>query len=216
MRIAIYAVILLVICAMAGSLYVRYDTNRFVDDVKNRHVIPASKHTFTDSSSETSQIEHEKSEQPEQPEQIGETDEYVSESVQGYSTQDIDNVTTTDQSDSLYDLSPFSSNDQDETEESEQRETNVNDLSIEQIIENNRNHLIAKHGDIPEVHTYLKYFPFEALLDQNKDKEYMLDLSLEETLKYHEAVAHLFPNKSNRDNYSDALEMYEKFKTDDH
>jgi len=216
-RIAIYAVILLVVCALVGSLYVRYDTKRFMDDFEKRHVTPVSEQTLTDNNSEISQVESGNPEQDQQSEQIEEPDEYVSESVQGDNTKDLETFEIPGQSDSLYDTSPFTLLEQeaDETEESEQQETDVNDLSLEQIIANNRKHLIAEHGDIPEVHTYLKYFPFEALLDGNKGKEYTLDLSLEEHLNYHKAVAYLFPNKANRDKYLDAKKMYEKFKSDD-
>lgn len=187
-----------------------------MDNFEKRHVTPVSEQDLTDNDSEISQVESENPEQPQQTEHIEEPDEYVSESLQGDNTKDLDTFEILGQSDSLYDTSPFTPLEQeaDETEESEQQETDVNDLSIEQIIANNRKHLIAEHGDIPEVHTYLKYFPFEALLDQNKGKAYTLDLSLEEHLNYHKAVAHLFPNKANTDRYLDAKKMYEEFKSE--
>ena len=43
-----------------------------------------------------------------------------------------------------------------EQEDSKKKPLSIEDLSVEQIIENNRRYLINKHGNIPEIDVYLK------------------------------------------------------------
>jgi len=215
MRITIYIVGLLIVFVIAGSIYVRYDTHRFIEESEKRHrPVPTNK-IEPDSLGpqiELSQVDNQLQEIPEDHEE---------ESIQ------FNEPNGTEKFDSLNDLTVPSDNNQSgisleeldfnndsETEENPVQILSPKLLTLQQVRESNRKNLIELHGDIPEVHTYLKYFPFEALLEGNQGKEYALDLSLKEHLEYQKAVAHLFPNEENSKNYLDALEMYEKFSED--
>lgn len=88
----------------------------------------------------------------------------------------------------------------------------VTELSIQEIIERNRKHLIQKHGDIPEVETFLKYFPFEELQQRKTKIQRSYTRSPEEDLKYRKAIATLWPKPENEEGYQDALKALESQK----
>ena len=80
------------------------------------------------------------------------------------------------------------------------------DLSIEQIIENNRQALITRHGNIPEIDIYLKLNePFFRALLKDKPTEVVLERTAEESLESSRVTAILFPNEANKKAYQDEL-----------
>ena len=80
------------------------------------------------------------------------------------------------------------------------------DLSVEQIIENNRHALINRHGNIPEIDIYLKLNePFLRALHKDKPTEVTIERTLEESLENSRVTAILFPNEANKKAYQDEL-----------
>ena len=80
------------------------------------------------------------------------------------------------------------------------------DLSIEQIIENNRQSLINRHGNIPEIDIYLKLNePFFRALLKDKPTEVVIERTPEESLESSRVTAILFPNEANKKAYQDEL-----------
>ena len=213
MRIAIYSVIFFVVSAVIVSLYIIRDTNRMTTDFKkDQSVSEINKMSTTNTSDEKQQKPREEFDSFEQAEAIDKSNESIS--VPEPPSDNMQNTlfdqrasTDTIDNNSLYILPD--TEEEEEIVEQQPPEKTVFDLSLEQIIENNRKSLIARHGDIPEVHIYLKHFPFEALLNSEGNQGFEVELSLKDNLDYLRAVAHLFPNKENNDNYLEALELYE-------
>ena len=81
------------------------------------------------------------------------------------------------------------------------------DLSLEQIIENNRQSLINRHGNIPEIDIYLKLNePFFRALLKGKPTRVVIERTPEESLESSRVTAILFPNEANKKAYQDELE----------
>ena len=81
------------------------------------------------------------------------------------------------------------------------------DLSLEQIIENNRQSLINRHGNIPEIDIYLKLNePFFRALLKDKPTRVVIERTPEESLESSRVTAILFPNEANKKAYQDELE----------
>ena len=80
------------------------------------------------------------------------------------------------------------------------------DLSLEQIIDNNRQALINRHGNIPEIDIYLKLNePFFRALLKDKPTEIVIERTVEESLESSRVTAILFPNEANKNAYQDEL-----------
>lgn len=80
------------------------------------------------------------------------------------------------------------------------------DLSLEQIIENNRQALINRHGNIPEIDIYLKLNePFFRALLKDKPTKVVIERTPEESLESSRVTAILFPNEANKKAYQDEL-----------
>ncbi len=80
------------------------------------------------------------------------------------------------------------------------------DLSLEQIIENNRQALINRHGNIPEIDIYLKLRePFFRALLKDKPTKVVIERTPEESLESSRVTAILFPNEANKKAYQDEL-----------
>ena len=80
------------------------------------------------------------------------------------------------------------------------------DLSLEQIIENNRQSLINRHGNIPEIDIYLKLNePFFRALLKDKPTKVVIERTPEESLESSRVTAILFPNEANKKAYQDEL-----------
>ena len=85
--------------------------------------------------------------------------------------------------------------------------TSFMDLSLEQIIENNRQSLINRHGNIPEIDIYLKLNePFFRALLKDKPTRVVIERTPEESLESSRVTAILFPNEANKKAYQDELE----------
>ena len=78
------------------------------------------------------------------------------------------------------------------------------DLSVEAIIERNRQKLIAKHGDIPEIDIYFKLNAplFEAI--KNRETQVRIQRTLEEHLEFSRVMSVLFPSEAHDKMYRDA------------
>ena len=83
--------------------------------------------------------------------------------------------------------------------------SSVKDLSVEEIIENNRRFLINQHGDIPEIDKYLELnAPF---FQQIKDgtTRIVVEMTPEDSLENSRLTAILYPNEANKKAYQDEL-----------
>lgn len=85
------------------------------------------------------------------------------------------------------------------------------DLSLEQIIENNRHALINRHGNIPEIDIYLKLRePFFRALLKDKPAKVVIEMTPEESLESSRVTAILFPNEANKKAYQDELKKMQE------
>ncbi len=84
------------------------------------------------------------------------------------------------------------------------------DLSLEEIIERNRQKLIEKHGDIPEIDIYLRLNAplFEAI--KNREAQVKIQRTLEEHLEFSRVMSVLYPSEEHDKMYQAALQEVEK------
>lgn len=82
-------------------------------------------------------------------------------------------------------------------------EPHFSEISVEAFIERNRKALIAKHGNIPEIEVFLKYFPFRTA--QNAEDGDEVVMTAEENLEYVKAISVLFPSQENKERYQEVL-----------
>ncbi|MDE0553125.1 MAG: hypothetical protein OXI24_02840 [Candidatus Poribacteria bacterium] len=201
MRDVILIGIVIIVLGAAWSLYLKYDTQRFIDSFPKVPATVAQPQNTTEEA-----ISSSKNASPKNARVAQETLETFTEKpaveVEDTKREKIETSTRMDFADEISEESPPSAFDSPPT----QAPIGMLNLSREEIVENNRKHLIEIHGDIPEVHTFLKYFPFEVLLDVENKEKYEFSLSHEEFLEYQRANAVLFPNAANREGYQKALE----------
>ena len=91
----------------------------------------------------------------------------------------------------------------DPKETQSEREPHFTEISLEELVERNRQALIKKHGNIPEIEIFLKYAPFNAI--QRQEEEYEAIMTIEKQVEYLRAMSVLFPSETNEQNYQDAL-----------
>ena len=83
---------------------------------------------------------------------------------------------------------------------------NLTDISREELINRNREHLMKIHGDIPEIDIFLDRFPLFSAIQQGKTQvEVSQTYTQEEDLAFKRALAVLFPNEVNKRKYEEAL-----------
>ncbi|MDE0556100.1 MAG: hypothetical protein OXI24_17950 [Candidatus Poribacteria bacterium] len=83
--------------------------------------------------------------------------------------------------------------------------THIQDLSVEQILENNRLRLREIHGDIPEIDIYLRHArPIFEGAKEGKS-ELKMRLSQKDALEYSRALSVLFPTEENLKHYKNVL-----------
>lgn len=218
MRKIIFMAIVLIVLGTAWTLYLKHDTERFIDSLPKKSATGTQPQNITnmpvtDENSDPFQsmnvIEGALEDFNEEPGAAGSAEGGNSEKKDTSGLIDFANEFL--ERDPIAEWSPHPAEEEHPAEEP----MGLMKLSRAEIVENNRKRLIEIHGDIPEVHTYLKYFPFEALQNPENTGTYSFTMSLDEFLEYQKASAVLFPNASNIKNYQQALEMYEKFKGDD-
>lgn len=93
-----------------------------------------------------------------------------------------------------------------ETEEGDRYDpTHIKDLSVEQILENNRIRLREIHGDIPEIDIYLRYMRpvFEGAKEGKS--QLTMRLSVKEELEFSRARSVLFPTEGNLKHHKNVL-----------
>lgn len=90
--------------------------------------------------------------------------------------------------------------------------SSIMDLSVEEIIENNRQMLLKKHGNIPEIDIYLKHMVpvFEGLTEGKSQVN--VKRTPEAQLEYSRALATLFPTADNIKQYQEVLQTMEEIK----
>ena len=206
----IYATaIVLITLGIAWTLYLRYQNKRFIDNLP-KGPTPVTKRMPTPNTSTID--EHENNETPETAdpathsnESIIEESPLTTDTPQGTAPQKSEVIVPKNVPEDISEPNTFT-----ETPEPEKEQPGIRELSLEEIMEKNREHLIKKHGDIPEVDIFLKHFPFESLQQGKTKIERTRTLSSEEILNYKKSIATLWPNKSNLKNYQDALKMQER------
>ena len=218
MKKVIFTAITLIVLGTAWTLYLKRETERFVDSLPE---VPATVTQpqnitdipITDENSVASQSTRVMSDALEDSneEQAATGSAEDKEKGKNGTLGFMDFADEPSERDPIAERSPQ----HDKEERSEEEPIGLMKLSRAEIVENNRKHLIEIHGDIPEVHTYLKYFPFEALQETENQGTYSVTMSLEEHLEYQKALAVLFPNASNVKNYQQTLERYGKFRGND-
>ena len=79
------------------------------------------------------------------------------------------------------------------------------DLSLEGMIEHTRQQLIEKHGDIPEIDIYLRLNAplFQAI--KNRETQVRIQRTPEEHLEFSRVMSVLYPNEQHNKMYQDAL-----------
>ena len=84
------------------------------------------------------------------------------------------------------------------------------DLSLEEIIERNRQQLIEKHGDIPEIDIYLRLNAplFKAI--KNQEAQVKIQRTLEEHLESSRVMSVLYPSEEHDKMYRAALQEVEE------
>ncbi len=218
MRKIIFIAIVLIVLGTAWTLYLKHDTERFIDSLPKKSATGTQPQNITnmpvtDENSDPFQsmnvIEGALEGSNEEPGTAGSAEDRDNEKKDTSGLIDFSNEFL--ERDPIAEWSPHPV----EKEHPEEEPMGLMKLSRAEIVENNRKRLIEIHGNIPEVHTYLKYFPFEALQNPENKGTYSFTMSLDEFLEYQKASAVLFPNASNIKNYQQALEMYKKFKGDD-
>lgn len=85
------------------------------------------------------------------------------------------------------------------------------DLSLEQLIENNRQRLIDQHGEIPEIDRYLELNRsfFQQILEGKT--QITVDRTPEESLENSRLTALLFPTEANQKAYQDELKKMKEY-----
>lgn len=84
------------------------------------------------------------------------------------------------------------------------------DLSVEEIIERTRQKLIEKHGDIPEIDIYLRLNArlFEGI--KNRETQVRIQRTPEEHLEFSRVMSVLYPSEAHDKMYQDALQAAEE------
>ena len=210
MKKVIFATITLIIFCVAFSLHIRRETDRFV---QSQPEIPQQTHVEhpIDTGGAESQGENQNSENT--------TEVNVWEATPADAPPALHRDPTHSQNrDTQYRIQQnetvkvFAPEDQDaEQENSGKKPLSIEDLSVEQIIENNRRYLINKHGNIPEIDIYLKLNAsfYESI--KNQEPEYVRTFTPEESLEYRRVVSILYPTQANIKAYQDELERMEEW-----
>ena len=203
MRAVILICIGIIVLCAAWSLYFKYDTQRFIDSLPEAPATVAQPQNTTEEAISSSKSTSAKNMHvAQEPLETFTEKTAVEGEVEDAKREKIDTAAVMDFADEISEGSPPLASDSPPTQAPI---VGVQNLSREKIVENNRKHLIEIHGDIPEVHTFLKYFPFQVLLDSKNAEKYEFELSREEFLEYHRVNAVLFPNAANREGYQKAL-----------
>lgn len=217
MRKIIFAVIVFIVLATAWTLYLKHDTERFIESLPK---VPAATQTqdTKDRSiiDENNDLSHSKRVMQDVLEDFDE-EPAAAASTQNRKDKKNDTSALIDVADEFSEQNSIAEWSLQGAEEEylEEEPIRVINLSKAEIVENNRKWLIEIHGDIPEVHTFLKYFPFEAILNPENKDPFTFTMNQEESLAYKKALAVLFPSEANQKHYQNALEMYEKFRGND-
>ena len=203
MRNAVYIVIAMVVILAGFYAYTEYRLNEFEKSLPNRPIKQTKRiETKTEKSPEHVVTQHTQVERdPKQSRSEGDhyspTTQRIhneTEIVKSAKEQQARQAANNDLGDSLK-LDP--------TKPAPEPEPHFSEIPVEELIERNRKALIAKHGDIPEIDIFLKYFPFGAA--QNAEDGNEVIMTAEENLAYVKAMSVLFPSQENEERYQEVL-----------
>lgn len=215
MKILVLPTIIVMSLCGAWMLYLRWDTQRFVESLPE-----APSRTHTKPMPQERLTENENSQTP-PPERVAENNASSTEGLSRWdATEDLNPSDTshTDPADQKHD--PVSgidveqkTEDKLETQESDENSRHpAMDLSLEQIVENNRRRLIEQHGNIPEVDIYIHHMmPVFKGITEGK-QELTVQRTPEEALEYSKAQAVLFPTQKNIQSYQNVLKTTQHLK----
>ncbi len=208
MKKVYFAAIVLITLGTAWTLYLRYQNRRFIENLP-KGPTPVTKRIYTPNTSTIHKGENSETPETEDPathsnERIIEESLLTTDTPQSASPQKPEAIVPKSVPEDISEPNTFT-----EIPEPEKEQPGITELSIEEIVDKNREHLIKKHGDIPEVDIFLKHFPFESLQQGKTKIEQTRTLSSDEILNYKKAIATLWPNKTNLKDYQDALKMHE-------
>lgn len=212
MKTVFCAAIILIIFGAALTLYLRSADTRFVESLP-KVPSPTSLEQSTDPIAPENTSENEKIKRPTAanslqattvddpllldiaPRPLHHSDSHFSEGGSTFSIQRESIVLHHEQDD-----------DDDIEAEDESPPTSVTDLSLEEIIEVNRQYLIREHGDIPEIDRFLELSrPFFQQIQEGAT-EIVVELTPEESLENSRLTALFYPTEANRKAYLDELE----------
>lgn len=210
MKKTIFIVIGLIALGTAWTLYLRWDNKRFLEGlpaVKSSTPIQRPIDTIDDKGSET------ENENSVLPEDFNESQDVLSTDA-GMAPDTAERPLHHSDTHSKLHPPNFRIERKDIVKPREGEEDtptpSVKDLSVEKIIDNNRQSLIRRHGDIPEIDIFLKLNAhlFEGM--KNGEPQRRVPMTPEESLENLRVISILFPSEVNEKAYQEALKTHKE------
>ena len=208
MKKIVFTAMVIIILGTAWTLYLRWDVNRFAESLPKA---PLQTHIEqpTDTRTQDNMPENEKSELPTKVNAPSAPTSTFAEASNAPAHR------PPHHSDSHSDVHTppirVEGQQKDEVVKQEGKSPlSFSDLSVEEIIERNRQKLIEKHGDIPEIDIYLRLNAplFEAI--KNRETQVRIQRTPEEHLEFSRVMSVLYPSEAHDKMYQEALQRAER------
>ena len=204
MKRSLHLVVVIVFCG-AWMLYLRWDTQRFIESLPTA---PSRTHIKQMPQESVSENENSPASPPESVSENNEPEDHIlPDSAETPNTPDT-RPTDPGAEEPVLGIDVEQKNQENlETQEDDGNDRHpAMDLTLEQIVENNRRRLIEQHGNIPEVDIYIRHMmPVFKGITEGK-QQLTIQRTPEEALEYSRAQAVLFPSEKNLKSYQNVLE----------